>query len=389
MLYSRYMSARRRHPPSARLCARKERPTTTVFFPLGPYSPATAQPFAVLLRLRGETIVGVEPPEAGYCRRGIAALIEGRTVDAALPVVEHSCSFAGSAHRLALCRALESAAQVTPSHAATATRVLFAEVERVLARLWTLGFTARGLNLAGLWQAALQQREELQVALEEVTGSRAFWGIATPGGARDALDLDPLRTALETLDPSVTAWRVAAGPQGLLGRAGKGVGRVSEERARALGLRGLAGAGSYPTDDLRATGDDGDYAELDVAWPSLDGKRTGDVAARLSCAVEDMATSLEIAKTCLNDLPAGEATAALPLTLPAQSSSLRAAVEGPHGPATLTATRSAAGTLAAVRLDTPAQAVVDALPELLEGRPLAHALPTLASMDLCLECLDQ
>ncbi len=372
---------------AGRLSARKERSTNTVLFPLGPYSPATAQPFALLLRLRGETIVGVEPPGIGYCRRGISALVEGRSIETALPIVAHSCSFAGTAHRIAFCRALESAAGAALSQAATNTRILFAEVERILARLWTLGATARAFGVAPLWKAALQQREDLFAALEDATGFRAFWGVAIPGGARDDLDFDPLRTALDAVESSVTAWRVAVGPQGPLGRAGKGVGRLSAESARELGIYGLAGAGSYATEDARQA--DSGYTGLDVEWPSLDDKRSGDVAGRLACAVEDIATSVALARACLGALPAGNSDLAIAFSMPSRPVDLHATVESPHGPVTLSATYAAAGTLGDLRIDTTAHAILDAVPTLLEGRPVAQALATLASLDLCLECLDQ
>ncbi len=368
-------------------CARKERPTNTTLFPLGPYAPPTAQPLALTLRLRGETIVGIEPPHAGYCHRGIAALVEGKTVDEARPLVEHSCSFAGTAHRIALCRALEAAAGATVEPPAQATRILFLEIERILARLWLLGLTSRGMGLTHLWQTALEQREALFAALETATGARAFWAIATPGGVRADLELDPLRAALEGLDSAAADWRVASGPQGSLGRTGKGMGVLTEERARALGLHGPAGAGSYADEDARRT-DEG-YEALAVEWPATDQKRTGDVAARLAFAAEDLASSLAITQKCLAGLPAGESGAARPLKLPTGDLALRGVVEGPHGPVTLTATHRAAGTLHDLRIETATPAALAALPEALEGKPLAHALPTLASLDLCLECLDQ
>jgi NADH-quinone oxidoreductase subunit D len=339
--------------------------------------------------LRGETIVSVEPPQTGYCRRGVAALIEGKSVDDALTLIEHSCSFAGTAHRIALCQALESAMDASPSRSARVTRILFAEVERILARIWTLALAARAVGLTPRWRTALRQREDLFEALEAATGKRVFWGVAMPGGVRGDIEIDPLRSALEELDPAVTSWRVAAGPQGPLGRAGKGVASLTEERARELGLQGVAAGGSYASADLRQTDNDSGYADLDIEWSSLDGKRSGDVAARLTCAVEDIATSLAIAKSCLNELPAGASDETKPLNLPDAARVVSASVEGPHGPVTLTATYSTASTLSDVRIETAATAALEALPSILEGRHISQALLILASLDLCLECLDE
>jgi ech hydrogenase subunit E len=338
------------------------------------------------LRLRGETVVGVEPPAAGYCRRGIAALVEHKSVAAALPIIEHSCSYAGTAHRVALCRALEAAADAHISQHARLTRILFAEIERSLARLWVLGWVAYSMGLVQLWRDALQRREDLFAALEEATGRRQFWGIALPGGVRDDLVFEPLGGALAKVEHAVTAWRVALGPRGLLGRAGAGAGLISAERAQALGLEGVAGCGSVARDDLRRS--DSSYDDLGVEWPPLDAKRSGDVTGRVSCAVEDLAASVAIAQQCLHELPSTTTEHANALTLPSGEHQLRAAVEGPHGPALLEATLSAASTLTGLRLETPGAATLAALPEVLEGRPLVQVPAILASLDLCLECLD-
>jgi Ni,Fe-hydrogenase III large subunit len=302
--------------------------------------------------------------------------------------VERSCSFAGTAHRTALCRAIESATNTTLAGPARLTRVLFLETERILARLWNLGMTAQGFGLAHLWETAQDQREDLFVALESGTGNRRYWGVAVPGGVRGDLDAEPLRAALERLDAAIAPWRVATGPQGALGRAGKGVAALSEERATALGLTGLAAYGSAAVSDLRRDERDTGYDELDVDWPALDVKSAGDIAGRLAGAVEEMATSLAIARKCLGQLPASAEPSSSMKPL-GRDARLSATIEGPHGPVTLSARQTATGTLADFHLETPAAATLAALPELLEGRQLGQVAATLASLDLCAECLDQ
>ncbi len=334
-------------------------------------------------------IVGVEPSGTGYCHRDIAALVEGATVEAALPLVERSCSFAGTAHRTALCRAVESAANTTISKSARLTRILFIETERILTRLWNLGMAAQGFGLSNLWEQAQNQREDLFLALEAGTGNRQFWGIAVPGGVRADVDVEPLRAALEGLEAALAAWRSVTGPQGLLGRAGKGVAVISEERIAALGLTGLAALGSTAGNDPRRQEHDTGYDELGLDWPSSDAQRAGDVAARLAAAVEDMGTSLVIARQCLVQLPAGAAEAPSSSRPIGHDAPLSATIEGPHGRVTLSARYTATGTLREFRLATPAAPTFAALAELLEGRQLIQLAATLASLDLCAECLDQ
>ncbi len=407
---------------------------------------------ALTLRLSGETIVGVAPVNAdgaltqsatGYCRRGVAELCVGRAPDDALDIVERSCSLAGATHRQALCLALESIAQVEAPESDRIARSLFAEIARILARLWTLGQTARAAAERAPWQEAQEQRERLFAALEDATGERAFWGVALPGGARADLTLTPIREALDRFGAAIETWRVATGPQGPLGRTTGGVGRITRRRAAEWGLTGVAACGaglseatdagnpkggkgvaSPPADVRRSAPYDG-YRDVAIDWPSsskrttasvkadvkaddddgdgaaktadgasanrsadTSGKR-GDVADRMRCAVDDMALSLSVAQACLEAL--GDKPALGDALIPAnqwRAGEGTATVEGPHGPVTVAVSLGAQGTITRLGLTTPGAGLLTALPATLVDRPLAQAPLILASLDLCLECLD-
>lgn len=372
----------------------RERPTSTLTFPLGPFHPALAQPIALTLQLRGEIVAGVEPPVTGYCQRGIAELAEGRPLDDVLALVERSCSLAGTAHRTALCMAAESAANVTPGKSVRVARVLFAEVERMLARLWLLAEAGRAANVPLAVADALAQRETLLEAVETITGERVFWGIAVPGGVRPDLGMKPLRDAFERLTATPTTWRRMVSPQGTLGRAGKGVATLSSEAVDALGLNGLVVFGSRERADLRHLRLYGGYADLnldDGVWPTQPGVFGGDVAARLAYAVEEMASAQTIALACLEALAEAGDIVDEPKALPSASISRQghAEIEGPHGPVSVALTLTPAGGVSELQLETPSVATIPALPAILEGQALALIPLILASLDLCLECHDQ
>lgn len=346
------------------------------------------------MRLRGEAVAGVEPPVTGYCQRGIAELAEGRPLDEVLALVERSCSLAGTTHRMALCMAVESAAKVTPGKMVRVARVLFAEVERMLARLWLLAEAGRAANVPLAVADALAQREILLEAAETITGERTFWGIAVPGGVRHDLGLKPLRDAFERIEPSVASWRRMAGPQGTLGRTGKGVATLSSEITDALGLNGLAAFGSRERADLRRMRLYGGYADLDLdesVWPTQHEVFGSDVAARLAYAVEDIASAQTIALACLDALASASDMLDEPKALPSASTNRRghAELEGPHGPVSVALTLTSAGDVSELRLETPCAAAIPALPTILEGQSLALVPLILASLDLCLECHDQ
>jgi Ni,Fe-hydrogenase III large subunit len=343
--------------------------------------------------LRGEKIVAVDPPASGFCRRGVEDLAAGKRIGEALQIVERSCSLAGHSHRTALCQAIEDATGAAPSARARLVRATFAETERALARLWTLGIAARAANLHAQFREAMEQREVLFDALAETTGERVFWGVAEPGGARtieEAADLAALRGAVERLAPAAETWRVAAGPRGPLGRAGSGVGRIDGERASALELKGVVARAAGIRRDLRRDAPYGAYADIAFDWGAGDEQTpdSGDAAARMAVVAADLATSLRLARTLLDAVRGADDTSLVDGGKSAGGREGRAAVEGPHGEVRITATLAPDQTLARLRIQTPAAAVLGALPEILAGQSLELVPLVVASLDLCMECAD-
>ncbi|HEV8192407.1 MAG TPA: hypothetical protein VGP82_13155 [Ktedonobacterales bacterium] len=330
-----------------------------------------------------------EPVEGGYCGRGMSELAEGEPLDDVLPLVERSCSAAGGAHRLALCMAVEDLWDIQPSRFSQLVRVLFAEIERIQARLWTLALLARAFGLAEQFGMALEQREIVFGGLKRSTGSRMYPGIVVPGGVRTDLDLEPLHDSLDQLGQGIAMWRSAASRSGLLGRLGSGVGAVTVEQVAGLHLAGLAASGRDNSADLRRTGPYGGYADLAVEWPALT-VDAGDVAARARTAVEDVATSLMLAQTCFASLEAMSPDEPLEISAPGSDFTLaEATVEGTHGPVTVSCVLSSDMHVGRLELLTSALDLFDGLEELVARRPLAQLSGFLVSLDLCMECVDQ
>lgn len=393
------MAAWRLAKTTGSLCVGKEGPTNVVTLPLGPYHPALVQPFALAFKLRGETVDEVDPPQAGFCARNIEALACGRPVTQALALLERSCALAGHTHRTAACQAIEDALHIAPTHRANLLRAAFAEIERVLARLWMLGLSARAAEADTLWRAALEQRETLFAALYQVTGQRCYWAVAQPGGVRafdPPLDGEALLSALAQLEPALVSWRAATSPYGWLGRAAMGVGILDGAGARALEVQGLTARGAGLDDGLRRDASDDAYAVVAKAWPAErelpELPARGDAASRLAAAAADLEISVRLASGLLEAArDAEDAPVVLDVvapSVPPDGLVGSATREGPHGPVTVTLTLAPKDIVHALRLRTPLAGTWAALPEMLRGQPVARAPLIVASLDLCVECLD-
>lgn len=359
---------------------------------MGPYHPALPQPLALTFKLRGERIVGVETPVSGYCTRDIETLATGQDADRALEIVERLCGWSGHSYRLALAEALEAAAGQPPSPRSQIERAVFAEVERIMARLWLLAQVARAANVQPLLRDALEARERLYDALTETTGERHYWAIPEIGGNRplDDPDLKPLAAALDQFGATTATWQVAASSRGALGRAGADLGQLTAQQAREQRLPSVAARAVGMTNDLRRDAPSGGYAIAVLDWPETEAaERKGDVAARCAVAADDLATSVQVAQALLHALPdASDKPSARSRTTSAGANGAQARVEAPHGLVRVTVSTGPGGRLTDLRIETPGSGALAVLPAALEGQPVWASALIIASLDICVECLD-
>ena len=280
--------------------------------------------------------------------------------------MERICSHAHEAYRIAFCQALEEASGGQLSASAEVTRTLFAEIECLLARLWTLALATRAAGTISLYRLALDQRESLYAGLEAATGKRHYWAVAVPGGARADLNVAPLREVLASLGSGVAAWKAIVAPGGQVGRACNQIGVISPEQLEAI------------------------VPESDATYADYRTRLAGDVTSRLTRVADDLIACHARAEASLAELgeQMEEKTSPTP-ALPSTSSPVTGMVTGPHGPIRLSYQLTGDGTLQNLALETPEASLVEALPQLLEGRLLLQVPLILASLDLCVECLDQ
>jgi Ni,Fe-hydrogenase III large subunit len=170
-----------------------------------------------------------------------------------------------------------------------------------------------------------------------------------------------------------------------LGAIATGLGVISEEQAQDLS--GLAGRAAGNRQDVRESASYDGYVDLAHAWPSSTYK-TGDAAARLLCAAEDLTTSVAVAQACLAELEKdADATSNRSSARSDAQGVGQAMVEGPHGAVTVRATRDQQGAVERLEFVTPGAALYALLPRILHGHNATQAPLILASLDLCAECL--
>jgi Ni,Fe-hydrogenase III large subunit/Ni,Fe-hydrogenase III component G len=355
--------------------------------PVGPIHAGVIEPGHFRFSAIGERVLHLDA-RLFFTHRGLEKLVEGRSFDAALPIVERACGVCTVTHALAYAQAVEqlTATEIPPR--ARWARVVLAELERLYNHVGDLGNICAGIG----YQPAVSRigwlKERLLRVNDSLTGHRYLTGVVAPGGLR--MNLDPrglavLPGALDAIGSELSeAVRAVVRSEGVMARL-HGTGIVTAETALALGAVGVAARASGLGVDLRRDQPYGSYDELDVALVTAS---AGDVAARFHVRAQEAHESLRLLNEALRQLPKGAVSGPMG-RVPVAGDTALGAVEGPRGASWIWLRAGAGGTVDRLRLRSASFAnwpvVVAAVPgNLVPDFPLINK-----SFELCYACTDR
>jgi len=312
--------------------------TSDMVLNIGPQHPATHGVLRLRITLDGERILRAEPV-VGYMHRGAEKLFEVRDYRQIIVLANRHDWLSAFANELGVVIAVEKMLGMEVPLRAVWTRVLLAEMNRILSHLMFLGSFPLELGALTPVFYAFREREELQATLEEIAGGRLHYMFNRVGGlkedlpagwtgrVRDALKL--VRKRMPELDD------LMVGNEILRGRT-RGVGVLSPEMAAKYGVSGPLGRASGLDMDLRRDEPYLTYGECFA--PGGPGRVVvrpeGDGLARLEVLVEQVWVSLDIcdyAVDKLASLPQGPVNQRLPKVLKVPEGHIYQWTENPLG----------------------------------------------------------
>ncbi len=262
--------------------------------PVGPIHAGVIEPGHFRFNVAGERIVTLEG-KLFFTHKGVEKLLEGRSIDDAMPFVERVSGDAAASHALAFCQAVEAVAGCEPPAPARMLRVLAVELERFTMHLHDIsnicgmgtGFTVMAAN-------GFRIVERLRRLSASVFGNRFFRGLIVPGGVAAPLTAEALAGIEATLR---AAWsetsslvRLALDSDTLRDRL-ETTGVLSRDAASAYGAKGLAARASGLDRDSRRDHPHAAYGQLPVTVRT---RGEGDVFARVMLRVDEMADAVEL-----------------------------------------------------------------------------------------------
>ncbi|SCK08239.1 NADH-quinone oxidoreductase subunit D [Vogesella sp. LIG4] len=289
----------------------------------GPQHPAAHGVLRLVLELDGEVVQRADP-HIGLLHRGTEKLAESKTFIQSLPYMDRLDYVSMMCNEHAYCLAIEKLAGIDVPLRAQYIRVMFSEITRVLNHLLWIGAHALDIGAMTMFLYAFREREDLMDCYEAVSGARMHAAYFRPGGVyRDLPDSMPQYTVSKIKNARELA-KLNEGRQGTMldfiedftnrfpekideyetlltdNRIWKqrtvGIGVVSPERAKNLGLTGAMLRGSGIAWDLRKTQPYDVYDRVDFDVPV---GVTGDCYDRYLVRMEEMRQSNRIIKQCV------------------------------------------------------------------------------------------
>lgn len=273
----------------------------TFEIPVGPIHAGIIEPGHFRFQTVGETILHLDA-QLFYTHKGVEKLLEGKSLEEGLKIVERVCGVCSLSHSLAYCEAVEKIKGIHVSREVLAWRTVLAELERLYNHIGDIGNLCAGAGVALGTSNGLQSKEELQRLNQKIFGHRFLRGTVTIGGVRkipSPKEVSYLQKRLHELEKDYEEWiSLLIDHDGFRQRAIT-TGVLKTQSALDLGVTGIAARASGVHQDWRALHDHLLYGELQVE-PQVE--KEGDVWSRFMVRVRETRESFQILAQLLGEL---------------------------------------------------------------------------------------
>jgi len=276
----------------------------TMILNMGPQHPATHGVLRLLIKLDGETVLGVVP-ELGYLHRGYEKIAEASTYHEFIPHTDRLDYLSPLSNNVAYVLAVEKLAGIEIPRRAQYIRVLVCEMSRIASHLVATGSMAMDVGALTVLLWTFREREKLLDIYDVLCGARFTTSYTRIGGLQQ--DWTPqcsemLRTFLDGFGKELREVESLLQTNRIFIDRCENVGRISREDAIAWGLTGpLLRAAGVPR-DLRRDVPYLVYPELDFSVITF---TESDALARFYLRIAEMRESAGILRQALEKLPEG------------------------------------------------------------------------------------
>ncbi len=273
--------------------------------PVGPVHAGIIEPGHFSFAVAGEPILYLQL-RMFYTHKGTEKLFEGMPVERAVFLAESISGDSSFSHGTAFCQAVERAGAIELPLLAARMRTILLELERVYNHVADIGAIATDVGF-GIANAHASRLREMIFGLNEVlTGNRLLRGMVRVGGVRRAWNESQLSALRLTVHGFESEFRhlvdLIVSSDSTRDRLER-TGVLRLEKARDLGIVGVAGRASGIDLDVRRDHPYAAYGDFEIHPPVYDG---GDVWHRMQVRIDEVPASLNIISALLDSDLHGE-----------------------------------------------------------------------------------
>ncbi len=278
--------------------------TKEVSLHMGPQHPSSHGVLHLVLDLKGEKVLHVEP-DIGYLHRGTEKIAENLLYHQFTPYTDRLDYMCAMSNNLAYVSAVEKLIDVEITPRAKYIRVIAAELSRIAGHLLGMGAWAVDLGAMSILLYMIREREIILDIFEMLCGARMTLTYLRVGGVRyDFTDQckEACKNLVKIMPGRLDEYEGILTGNRIWNDRNRDVGVISKENAINLGLSGPS---------LRATGIDWDirkdepylvYKDLSFDVPT---GTNGDSFDRYIVRINEMRQSVRIIAQALERMPVG------------------------------------------------------------------------------------
>ncbi|HVA85611.1 MAG TPA: hypothetical protein VNF73_04735 [Candidatus Saccharimonadales bacterium] len=351
-----------------------------MFLNMGPQHPSTHGVLRLVLKLRGEEVVDLDPV-LGYLHRGVEKLCENadfyHTISYMDPLEYISALFC----EWPAVMAFEQLLDVQVPRRAEYIRVLSTELLRISSHALFMGWFA--LDLGGLtpilW--SFIERDEIVEMLGALTGARMLFNYMRIGGVNGDLNhefMSRLGTWMSKATLQIDANTNLLNENEIFVRRARGLGKMDRELALRMCMTGPNLRATGVPFDVRRAHPYSVFPELEFDIPT---RSEGDSLSRYLLRIDEIRQSLRIIDQCLHQMPDGPIMAKLPRLLRPRPGRAYAAVESPRGQYSVFAMSDGTDQPFRMRIHDPSFLHLQSVGLLMAGNLVADTMAVMASLD--------
>jgi len=347
---------------------------------MGPQHPSTHGVMRLVVKVRGEVIVDIDPV-LGYLHRGIEKLCENATYSTVLTYVDPMDYLSSMHNEHAPAMAFEKLYGIRAPKRAEYIRALVVELNRVFSHGLMMGFLA--LDMGGLTPILYSfiNRDEVVDLLSSISGQRMLFNFFRVGGVNwDTNDefLSRLGTWRSRVLKNIEMNERMITENEIFTSRTKGMGVLSGSDAISLGVTGPNLRASGVPFDVRKAHPYSIYDELEF---DIITHESGDSYARYLQRIAEIKQSIHLIDQIVEKMPHGPVQATVPGIIRPKPGRAYAAVESPRGLYSVYAISDGGPTPYRFRMRDPSFISLQALPKLMPGKLVADTMAVMASFD--------